>query len=132
MRVADTSLPEAVLAQLIALALLALVAEAVELGLVAGAARDGMLDVLDDGEAMEDVEPDEAGRARVRQRHAQEVVDGDRFAQVEARVRQARRVAERRLLEHRLGQREHVAQVRVEFAHHEYVLRRVADQCENV
>ncbi len=80
----DTAAPEAVLTQLVLAALLALVAEAVEVGARAHRAGDWVRDVLDDGEAVEDVEPDEAGRPQVAERHVQEVVDVDGGVRVEA------------------------------------------------
>jgi hypothetical protein len=126
MRMADSPAPEAILTQLILAALLTLVAEAVEVRALACTARHRMSDALHDDEPMEDVEPDEARRAHVGQRHAQKVLEPHRARQVEARARRVLVVAERGLLEHRLGQHEQVLQVDLELGKHEQVLLRVA------
>jgi hypothetical protein len=132
MRVADSSAPEAILTQLILATLLALVAEAVEVRALACATRHRMSNVLHDGEAVEDVEPYEAGRTDVRERHAEEVLQPHYASQVEARLRGVLVVAERGLLEHRLGQREQVLQVDLELGQDEQVPLRIAYLSEYV
>ena len=133
MRVADTATPEAVLTQLILAALLTLVAKAGEVTAITATACNRMMHGLHDGEAMEDVEPDEAGRAHVRQRHVEEVLQANWTVHVETGPGRGRFVvAERGLLEHGLGQGEQVFEIDFEFRDDEQALVLVAYLCKDI